>query len=132
MDELVAWLRGVLDDDERVAKAATPGPWTASGDWSPSVEAGDDTVAAYKGFWEEDNGVDPECIKEADATHIARHDPAQVLADVAAKRAVLDAYTARAELASRGGLINRDPLGFAVRTLASAYRHRPGWKNDWE
>ena len=57
--------------------------------------------------------------------------PSQVLADIEAKRKILDAYTTRADLASRGGLVHRDPLAFAVRTLASAYRHRPGWQDSW-
>lgn len=115
MDELVEWLRGVLADDEAAARAATPGHWGASGH---SVITSDDIEIIE--------------ASRADSAHIARHDPAQVLADVAAKRKILDAYTARADLVSRGGLTNRDPLGFVARTLASAYRHRPGWKDEWE
>lgn len=27
MDDLVRWLGAQLDEDERIARAATPGPW---------------------------------------------------------------------------------------------------------
>jgi hypothetical protein len=36
MDELVVWLRAQLDEDERITRAATPGPWEwTRGDGSP-------------------------------------------------------------------------------------------------
>lgn len=121
MDELVAWFRQQLDEEAAVAKDATRGPWTVH---RQGVEA---IVSPGVAMDREEGGVSVQ-----DATHIVRHDPTAVLADIEAKRAVLDAYTTRADLAARGGLTNRDPLGFAVRTLARAYRHRPGWKSSWE
>lgn len=121
MDDLIDWLRAVLDEDEAAARAATPGPWWAHRQGDEAI------VSPGVAMDREEGGVSLE-----DATHIALHDPAAVLADVAAKRSVLDAYTARADLAGRGGLVNRDPLGFVVRTLASGYRYRPGWRAEWE
>ena len=136
MEELVAWLRGVLDDIETAAKAVRRLAWesdgriTVSGDVAGVWVLGDDgdpVAIAQHATAEDGEGVDPRVI----ATHIVLHDPEQVLADIEAKRKILDAYTTRADLASRGGLVHRDPLAFAVRTLASAYRHRPGWQDSW-
>lgn len=117
MNDLITWLRGVLDDDERVAKAATPGPWSVH---RQGLEA---VVSPGVAMDKEEGGVSVE-----DAAHIARHDPAAVLADVKAKRAVLDLLnlTAGPYDPARGALKE------AVKTLASAYRHRPGWTTDWE
>jgi len=62
MSELVAFLNARLDEDEAAARAAASGPWMS------------------------DTGVD------AVAKHIARHDPARVLREVAAKRAIVEFY----------------------------------------
>lgn len=135
MNELVEWLRSVLADDEKAAKAATPGPWSARfQDTGAVVDPG---VA----FDREEGGVGWE-----DAVHIARHDPTAVLADIEAKRAVLDLYEEtrdtdpeslqppRKDLHAASTLVGgmQDGLELAVRALARAYRHRLGWKSEWE
>lgn len=138
MGELVEWLRGVLADDERAAQTATPGHWgaqpggqgTLNDEWEVVTDAHEPSELAhyvvYVGY--EGGGA----TSEQNAAHIARHDPAAVLADIEAKRAVLDATVGEV-----GRLGDLGPLANAmaedvVRTLASAYRHRPGWKSSWE
>jgi hypothetical protein len=136
MQDITDWLHDVLDDDERVARAATPGRWGAqpgpdryvlNDEWEVVSDAdGPDRHVVFTGH------VGGGAVGEHNAAHIARHDPTTVLADIEANRATLDAYTTRADLAARGGLVNRDPLGAAVRALARAYRHKPGWQPEWE
>jgi uncharacterized protein DUF6221 len=110
--ELVAWLNAQLDDDERVARAATPGPWQ----W---VELGGRVKLALVADGRPWQMVLPSATPDvypqvADAAHIARHDPTRVLADIAAKRAILP------YLADR-----------VLRHLATAYADRPGYQPEW-
>src|SRR6266851_9644248 len=76
MIDLVVFLNARLRDDEAAARAAAPGPWRGrdAGSWSEVAPA---------------KGTGPEA---ADTEHIARHDPARVLREVAAKRAILEFY----------------------------------------
>lgn len=83
------------------------------------------------------------------ARHIVRHDPASVLADIAAKRRIIEIHphaVADAGDCDPGGPtfgcqpchwsdVYECQLGFGwcdtVRALASAYRHRPGYDPAW-
>jgi hypothetical protein len=131
VDELSAFLRARLDDDERVAREATVGPWR----WGPSLGkitwalAGPDIP--YGGFVL--GTSDAGCPSKFDAEHIARWDPARVLAEVQAKRAILDRI-AEAEAACTGpdtieidGFVARD----LVCLLAQPYAGHPGWREEW-
>lgn len=129
--ELVAWLRAQLDDDQAEAEAATPGPWIDA-----SGNAGDvivEQLSDAEGHLvaEIETCVDhPDVDRAADAAHIARHDPAAVLADVAAKRAILDLHDAVPEEEHCAWDQERKPCQ-TVRLLASAYAHRPGYRDQW-
>ena len=94
--DLVAFLRARLDEDEQTARAATPGPWRHSPDkhWrKPGTSWFEEAVFAGPA------GSGATCIagtgetddqqSMADAAHIARHDPARVLAEVDAMRRTL-------------------------------------------
>jgi len=75
-------------------------------------------------------------IRTADAMHIARHDPAFVLADITAKRRVLDAYeeaSSSYDAQYRLGLgsAGDHALAMAIRLLASAYADQPGYRDEW-
>lgn len=147
MEDLITWLRGVLDADESAAKAVRRLAWesdgriTVSGDVAGVWVLGDDgdpVAIAQCATAEDGEGVDPRVI----ATHIALHDPEQVLADVAAKRAILELHDQsgvrwvgfpRAD--RQESYCVHDQQGapcHTVRLLASAHRHRPGWKQEWE
>ncbi|MET9465815.1 DUF6221 family protein [Streptomyces sp. NPDC006544] len=78
MDDLVQFLRARLDEDELIARDASVGAWTKAE--APSI------------FVMSANGLVAETSAFTDARHIARHDPARVLAEVDAKRQILDVH----------------------------------------
>lgn len=163
MSELVDWLRAQLDEDERVARAATAGPWRVAPE--PPM-FGDDETADVEADWTETKYLNPDppysgtlhewrpnvigdregfgAASSVNAAHIARHDPARVLRDVAAKRAIVDdlrryegAIRQESATARPGDPIPanlyaaRDALLAAVQHLASAYDDRPGYDESW-
>jgi hypothetical protein len=80
-------------------------------------------------------------VDEDDGTHIARHDPARVLREVAAKRAVMiaadDATSYDMTVEGDRGVGSRnmieDPYvgDVILRALASAYSDHPDFNPDW-
>lgn len=85
---LVAW----IEAGEKVAQAATPGPWRAATTGAGGgnhwyLVAGGESVA-----WIAANDGDDEEQRPLDAAHIAAHDPAHELAVYAALRAVVDLH----------------------------------------
>lgn len=95
--ELVDFLRARLDEDEAAARAATPGAWRYNPDKHHHIVG---TPLFEEAVFAGPPGVDAVCVAGTgktddpqsmrDAEHIARHDPARVLAEVEAKRAVVD------------------------------------------
>jgi hypothetical protein len=85
---LVDFLRERLDEDEAVALAATPGPWSAQGGTQVMPPAPWKVDPWYK------NAVaDTQPGNRTNNVHIARHDPARVLATVAAHRAIVELHS---------------------------------------
>ena len=133
---LVEFLRARLDEDEQIARAAmfNNGRWRRTGQWahptSVARDYGPDVVPEQGGSLAWDNNG-----------HIARHDPARVLADVAANRAILDAYAERFSAARQDG---SDPPPFSpyragvvvgldtpIKHLASVYADHPDYDQSW-
>jgi hypothetical protein len=131
MTDLVEFVRACLDDDERVAQAVDPRGW---------IEA------TEEGHWNEFN--------QTEIDHIARHDPARVLAEVAAKRAILDLHAITVTKVATApfdpdtgeprepeyevecavcGWVNDDPTSGCetLRLLAQPFAGRPGWREEW-
>lgn len=102
MDELVEWLRRVLREDELAVFAAMR----------------DDADNLWK----------HQCDRDHRNYLIRFADPKTVLADIEAKRAVLDLLDLTAGPHDPATGVLRE----AIRTLARAYRHRPGWRAEWE
>ncbi|MCF6471138.1 hypothetical protein FAF44_22450 [Nonomuraea sp. MG754425] len=140
MDELLAFVRSRLDEEEASATAATPGPWS----YDPSKEwyDGEDFVTMtngqeFVGYGGPSFFAGAVCItgdaghsqSMADAEHIARHDPARTLRDVRARRATL----ARCEEEMSSGV---PPLvGFARGTaweMAQRWSDHKGFKQAWK
>ena len=127
MDDLVTWLGAQLDEDERVAKQATPGPWSvdlASGMVSGRLE-GQRSVVGTTHF------------SRWDRAFICEFNPARVLAEVEAKRAILAEYGAALDRKRRhpDDLAVAGDLLAVVRIirhhLALPYRDRPGYRPEW-
>jgi hypothetical protein len=94
--EEVAFLRARLDEDEAAAKTAQPGPWTYETEVGGFGPVGWVRVplpmheGAYTGL----TRFTPLGTQDAETcAHIARHDPARVLADVAVWRRLLLEYS---------------------------------------
>jgi hypothetical protein len=147
VEDLVRWLGEQLDEDERMARAATLGPWVQSGigDYGWTVDfgrpgAGVETADTEQGL--------------ADADFIAAHNPARVLRDIDAKRQVLTGYTKAVEAAEELGALRerlkasgqdvfmtemerasaihkRDVLYGVLQILALPYTDRPGYREEW-
>ena len=102
MDELVAFVRRCLDEDERVAREASP-------DCTP-----DDPRAS-----------------DADIRHVARWNPARVLAEVEAKRHILDRCTRYFQWPDMSRMVTDDLAAATVLLLAQPYAGREGWREEW-
>lgn len=107
-DALVQWLTSCLDEIERVAREATPGPWRWGNElcWSPPSEecndhrhewghSGPDLKSGSGEVVVSSTGYDADqvIVSRADAIHIVRHDPRSVLARVEAERALVVAHS---------------------------------------
>jgi hypothetical protein len=122
MDDLVTWLRAQLDEDAeaaQVADALTRSPWTG----------GDAQVVDGDGYpVVRDDDARPE---RAVLEHIARWDPARMLAEIGAKRRILDDIVRNDYV---DGLGNASTDGLAHRVLAYLalpYAGRDGWREEW-
>ncbi|CBG71888.1 hypothetical protein SCAB_48371 [Streptomyces scabiei 87.22] len=119
MDDMVQWLGQQLDEDERIARVATPGPWEQSGigeyGWAVS-------------FSRPGAGVEVEDSDQgrADADFIAAHDPARVLCEIDAKRRIIAAYENYDREAPE-----LDVPESVLRLLALPYADRPGYREEW-
>lgn len=133
MDDLVSWLRAQLDADERVARMVTPGPWVTNG---TAVWRRPDDSWDFRRAVEGRHGRMPfvvvdvgETDEPQNAEHIATWDPARVLAEVDAKRQIVD------EHAVRGGTCSacswQDAPCTTVRLLALPYADRDGYREEW-
>jgi hypothetical protein len=122
-DDLMQFLRARLDEDAAVARKAASRQ-QGGGDWTfadMAVRAGDDAPVVRHTWVDE-------------GAHIARHDPTRVLAEVDAKRELIDevlGYEARidGEWGVGGGVSpNTVP---ALRLLARPFRDHPDFDPSW-
>lgn len=118
MDDLIAFLRARLDEDADLALAASPGPWHPDEEHD-EVHAVDDIVVA-EGFALSGRQL------RATVDHIARHDPARVLAEVEAKRKILTAYENYDREAPE-----LDVPDSVIRFLALPYADHPDYRDTW-
>lgn len=153
--ELLDWLRKQLDDDEAAARKASQGPWavgnTQDADWGPRQPPDNMNIGARildeHGEWPKPvvregshvcakgdrphqiaylAGWSPDHERLANAEHIARHDPARVLAEVDAKRRIIEVAI---------GEMDHGDFGWAwsqvLALLALPYADRPGYQDEW-
>jgi hypothetical protein len=146
---LVEFLLARLAEDEAAALAATPGPWELR-DLGDETFNSDDRagwwwvwrkdVPHYAGVMEVDH-ADPEmpigvaaitdhdrgAPERSDAEHIARWNPARVLAEVAAKRAILTEIERILPVC----IDPMTPAGMVALAMAQPYADRPGFDPAW-
>lgn len=147
MVDLVRWLDEQLDEDERIAREATPGPWwhNPGKQWlNPEafekydLRQGEEFVG-YGGPHPFTGAVastgpasDAQGMK--DATFIAAHDPARVLREIDAKRQLLARYEELRAASKEQGLIGdvtEEYQDFLLRLLALPYADRPSYREGW-
>jgi hypothetical protein len=131
MDDLLAFVRAQMDEDERVALAAR-GDGCSRGDWlverpgfGAAIRTDDGDVVVY------DEGAP----SESQVEHIARWDPARVLAEVEAKRRILGEHRP-VEADDVPGLamcfVDNEAMPCDhVRWLAQPHAGQPGWREEW-
>jgi hypothetical protein len=128
-DDLVAFLTARLDGDEAAAKAAlsdAPAPWRADGHWVLD--------SAECGFMVDE--INPSGETPA---HVARHDPARVLREVEAKRALMTGTASWLDAAEddswhERGVGDQPPYEGSVlllKTLAAVWSDHPDYRQEW-
>lgn len=143
MDDLVQFLRDRYDEETTEARAATPGPWTVDSKvHAEAIRAANGTDVVAGGRWGGEASV---FESTEDAVHIARHDPARVLRDVEARRALMKQafiYEAKidgewgcchdAEQIEAGECEETSPNEItALRLLALPYSDHPDYRTEW-
>jgi hypothetical protein len=130
---LVEFLTARLDEDEAVAQAATNFPWRYHSGLGVQAWRNDGLVSKPTPY-----RVAAQ-VQSWDGPHIARHDPARVLADVKAKRAIVEDYR---ELRRQASAMAEGPMGETARNmyaglklalghLASVYSDHPDYDATW-
>nr|BEK68840.1 hypothetical protein KPHV_60670 [Kitasatospora purpeofusca] len=128
---LEAFLKARLAEDEAVAREASPdraSHWQRGGDPKAPLDVIDSRgqrVVYYEGR-----------PLSGQATHIARHDPARVLAEVDAKRRVLVRYEEERAIqtSGMGGLLTKylvPRYEEIIRLLALPYADHPDYRPEW-
>ncbi len=132
MSNIRDWLGAQLDYDEQIARAAA----FRGSTW----EQGDDPHDRSCVYTDRGGTV---CHRdgptEAEAAHIAEHDPARALRHVAAGRRILDRHAECGDIgwcddANKGWEERRASGGpgcAEIADLASIYAHRDGYDPDW-
>lgn len=125
-EAIVDFLRARLDEAAADAEALSAEQWTAETDvgdeYNRGVVVNDHETVASCGVEGLDDG-------EVRARHIARHDPAHVLRDIAAKRRRLEAL---AEAVERGVYITAVYTAEdALRDEAAVYDQHPDYQETW-
>jgi hypothetical protein len=139
--DLIAFLNARLDEDEAAAKDASGSDWRPGGSvWMMRAHPSEVQMVRT------DAGLavihDDGSPSDAEAIHIARHDPARVLREVAAKRRIVgelanEVNTIDADRDGWTGVHDRDlaadPLlgEVMLRTVAAIYSDHPDYRQEW-
>lgn len=154
MRDIAAFIHARLDEGEQAARAATPGPWRWTNAGSgiigeqPVLESeSDPTAVVIDATGNHTEGY--VCIDAGDQAHIAHWDPARVLAEVEAKRLLVNAHARPHECISLTGTGERSVVDgkpwelwepehtddhgpcFVLRCLALPYDWHPDYQQEW-
>lgn len=147
MDEMVAWMRACMADEERVARAAAQkdGHWAFHEGTGLVCEVDQHIGDSFSGKipWSRVL-VEPVGGEEGVVEHIARQDPAATLARVEAHRRIVDEHQNENGQCTRcwdPDMHSPYPISAyqdrlqwpcpTIRALALAYAHHPGYREEW-
>lgn len=116
MSDLVEFIRARLDEDERLARAMTPAEWEVR---DGALTDGYELLSAW----------DADKLGGQRLLHIARHDPARVLREVEAKRAMLAYLIALEDKALDGNWWSLD-YELPLKLLALPYADHPDYRAE--
>jgi len=121
--DLVAFIEARLAEDQEAAEAIDVPDWRSESSWmSELIDPLPSQRRAYDGQFP--------LITAEDVEHIARHDPAQVLREVAAKRRLLAFLVNLEDKALDGNWWNLDtdlPFKILAATWSDHVNFRPEW-----
>jgi hypothetical protein len=130
---LVAFLEERLREDQGAAETAAPGPWHMDENQRIYAENGSYVTSP----WTSDE-------RDDDLDHVIRHDPARVLREVTAKRAILTEHPIRPadepgdySFGCERCYFNRDEgvygSGYCrtLKALAAVYSDHPDYRKEW-
>ena len=128
---IAEFLKARLAEDAAVATRLDEGQrsWT----WLPDPKHPDYQGEVREIFLEACNTTAPGFIQYEAGEHIARHDPASVLADIAAKRAIVAEYerVERSKDTYAHYFAAWVAMSFCVRQIARLYESHPEFKAAW-
>lgn len=129
---LTDFLLARIAEDAGIAESVAPAPWR-------TVDTGDDVVVISQDFGEEVASTD-----SVNVEHIARHDPARVLAECEAKRQIVEALIDAEDAVATYNNDdpnnppaywqewgNRHALRLAAELLALPYADHPDYREEW-
>lgn len=137
---IVEFLSARLDEDEQAARQAGGAPWVAD---VPGMVHVDPAAIAESKWAYGGQGYIASCEHAGHQAHIARHDPERVLAEVKAKREIVELHMPRRVRSSSG--LGEDhievcrmcdqfpaqhPCG-TLRALAAPYADHPDYRKEW-
>lgn len=145
MTDLVTFLRARLDIDEQVAREALAGEWRNASTSSHYEDAAGPSEAVFTALPDAGltvvarTGARGDRAAMVNAEHIARHDPARVLAEVDAKRRIIARYTSAVEDSAEDedGYYDENRFEDArqlvpvLRLLALPYADHPDYRPEW-
>lgn len=112
-----------IAEDEAAARACEIPSWEIDHNEQPPWVNGL-CITAMDSTWDA-------CIAVTDAEHVVRHDPARVLAECAAKRAIIaDCRPGTLDDLDAGEDNQPAPL-WVARALAAVYKDHPDYQQEW-
>ena len=128
---LTDFLLARIAEDEETARNATQGPWWYDPSKMNAVDHEESVFAGSHGpsaITVASTGPCDDIGSMADAAHIARHDPARVLAECEAKRRIVEIFTP-----PHASTFDRLTAGVGLRALALPYANHPDFfREEWK
>lgn len=121
---ITEFLEARIAEDEAAARASFDEPWLGredNGKWEVVGSRVDGDCYFSIGSSEEPPIY---FLTEGQAEHIARHDPARVLAECAAKREIVSVQAV--------SKVTAIPNPFILRALASVYAEHQDYRQEWQ